>query len=109
MNPQNELLLIETLREIRTLLVAVRERMDDTVEARGMIFRLESSIQAHEARINKAEEELEDTGSVYVNDLKSKLANLEGSQTHWVRYVIAALVALAMVFISSGLGYILHK
>lgn len=78
-------------------------------ELDGKFIRLDAMRETHEKRLDKLEHANEDTGSIYVDDLKSKVKGYESSQTHWVRYAIACLVALAMMGITAYLGYALRK
>lgn len=84
----------------------VRGQVD---EHTGKLLRHDAGFDAIDRRMQRVEGETEHTGSIYVADLKEKLRKHEASEAHWVRYVIAAAVALLFIFVSAGLGYALKK
>lgn len=59
-------------------------------------------------RAEKLEEASENTGSIYLADMKEKLKDREKSGETWVRYVVATVVTLAFMAGSAVLGWLTH-
>lgn len=57
-------------------------------------------------RAEKLEEASENTGSIYLADLKEKLKTKEEGGDKWVRYVVATFVTLLFMAGSGLLGYV---
>src|SRR5580692_2267020 len=66
-------------------------------EMQGQLLRHTIGFETLDGRLQHVETETEHTGSVYVGDLKEKLRKYEWTQTHWVRYAIAAGVTLLFI------------
>lgn len=87
------------------LLKQLEGRLDEITELRGMYLRLDAHVGQHDKRIDDLENEVENTGEVYVDDLKSKLKTYEGSQSHWIRYVVGVGVTIVLLIVSAAIGY----
>jgi hypothetical protein len=98
--------------EERKLLIAI-EKLDGipgkVSELEGHVIRIETEKRGLERRVELLEDTTENTDSIYLDDLKHKLHTYETSQAHWIRYVVAAIVALVLMGISTYLGYVLRK
>ncbi len=57
-------------------------------------------------RAEKIEEASENTGSIYLADLKEKLKEKEKSGETWLRYVVATFVSLLITVGAALLGYV---
>jgi len=57
-------------------------------------------------RAEKLEEASENTGSIYVNELKEKLKAREEGGDKWLRYVVATFVSLLITVGAALLGYV---
>jgi len=114
MSPENERRALEAMTEIRDALRAIVQLMtphidarSDLSELRGQFIRLDAITEFMSERVKKAEHDIEDTGSIYVDEMKKKLTTAEGSSTHWGRYVIATVVQLAIMIFVAYLGWAL--
>ncbi len=57
-------------------------------------------------RAETLEEASENTGSIYVNELKEKLKAREEGGDKWLRYVVATFVSLLITVGAALLGYV---
>lgn len=117
--PENERRLVQVLEEanrIQQRFVEAIEnlsrsfsRISDASELKGHVIRHDVQLEQLSRQLSDTEEEVERTGSIYLDDVKKKVATYESSQAHWVRYVIAAIVSVALLGLSSYIGYLLRK
>lgn len=105
MTPQNESRLISILEKLdRTV-----ERIVDVVQLQTMVIRHDVRIAELERRLADAEEDVENTGSIILDDVKKKVTEYEGDKKYWVRYVVIAIIGVIMLAISTTLGYLARR
>lgn len=102
MTPQNETRLIQLLERIA-------ERINDVLSLQATVIRLDVRMHEVERRIEATEEDVENTGSILLDDVKKKVHEYEGDKKYWVRYVVIAVVGVIMLALSVGLGYLAHR
>lgn len=71
--------------------------------------RLAKDVEAHDRRLEDVEKDGEETGDIYLDDLKKKVESYEGEKSHWVHYAVAGFVTLLLNVGSAWLGYALKK
>lgn len=119
MQPETERRLIQLVDDSNRTMLRFAEVLDnlnrnfarfsDTSELKGHVIRHDVQLEQLTRQIEDTEEEVERTGSIYLDDVKKKVASFESSQAHWVRYVIAVVVSVALLGLSSYIGYLSHK
>ncbi len=57
-----------------------------------------------EERVKELEKDVEDTGQHRQKDIEKELERMRGSQAHWVRYVIGAVVAAVVTLLMTVLA-----
>lgn len=105
MTPAAEAKLLELLGEVTRALRGFTE----TQALKEQVLRLEASLVQHGERLNRVEDDVAQQDETYVEDLKKKLTEREGSAQHWVRYVVGVVVSLLVVVFSALMGYYLKK
>lgn len=104
MDPRNE----RQVERLCGLLDRLLERdfLKEHDQIKNEIILLRNDVNRIIERAVKLEEQSENTGSIYLSDLREKLKAREEGGDKWIRYVVATFVTLLFMGISVLLGYV---